>query len=119
MASKKVQQLIDIFRSQFQKGEAARIPLALRSEPVDVVFTSLLEEDAPTEPPLMPLLGVPEPVAPQVVADAMPSELGDALGMGMDVSMAPGAPEMPQGGSLPQGAPQEAAGGLEELLAGF
>ena len=115
MASKKVQQLIDIFRSQFQKGEAAEIPLALRSAPVDVVFTSLLEEDAPVEPPLMPLLGVPEPVGQQTLANAMPPELNDMLAMGM----APGGPEAAQEGPLPQEAPQGAGGGPEELLAGF
>lgn len=59
MASQKVKALIDAFRNHFRTGEQARIPLALRQEPVDVVYRALLEEDAPDAPPLTPLMGDP------------------------------------------------------------
>ena len=57
MASAKVKQLIDIFRNHFKENEAGEIPIALRQEPVDIVYTSLLEDDAPAQAPLTPMLG--------------------------------------------------------------
>lgn len=117
MASKKVLQLIDIFRNHFQSGKAADIPLALRSAPVDVVFTALLEEDAPTSPPLTPMM------------DALPStdpfnsfapDLGGMdMGIGMGEPMAPIGPQDAPGAPAATPVAPGGVGSLEDMLAGF
>ena len=50
MARAIVNQIIDEFRQRFQKDLNADVPLALRQEAPDVVFSALLEEDKPVNP---------------------------------------------------------------------
>lgn len=110
MANKKVEALIDAFRNHFRSSQDISIPIALRQEPVDVVYKALIEEDKPDAPQLTPL--IPDPLASSEPSFDMGMLAGLDMGMpdmGMDAPVA--SPEAPE-------APAE-AGLVEDLLAGF
>lgn len=104
MASPKVEALINAFRNHFRKSEAADIPIALRQEPTDVVYRSLLEEDKPDSPMLTPLLNTPSPGG-----DMDLSAMFDGVDMGM-----PGEMPMDIGAELGMDMPTEAPAPVAE-----
>lgn len=111
MANKKVEALIDAFRNHFRGDGQVSIPIALRQEPVDVVYRALIEEDKPDAPQLTPLITDPL---------AAPAEVGFDASMlaGLDMGM----PDMGMDAPVaPQEAPGEPAeaGLVEDLLAGM
>ena len=111
MPSRKIEELLRNFRARFQPEDSPTIPMALRQESADIVFTALHE---PSQS-LMPtgVMGF-EPGAGEMMPageDASLDSLMDELMGGM------GAAEMPQdamaglpGGMMPPGAPQAVAG---------
>lgn len=50
MARRVVNEIIDQFRQRFQRNLDAQVPLALRQDAPDVVFSALLEDDKPVNP---------------------------------------------------------------------
>ena len=98
MANPRVEALMDAFRNHFRKSEDANIPVALRQEPVDVVYSALLEEDKPAAAPLTPLIAEPAP---------------------MDAGMPMGADLMAALGGLDMGMPDMAAGGMDAATPGM
>jgi len=106
-----VNQIIDEFRQRFQKDLDADVPLALRQEAPDVVFSALLEEDKPVNPEDA-LLGaeglseLPPPLAGPSRADVTLDEL---LGASQPALEAPTLdPMMGMGmGAAPAEAPME------------
>lgn len=111
MANKKVEALIDAFRNHFRGDKQVSIPLALRQEPVDIVYRALIEEDKPDAPQLTPLIS--DPLAAPASTSFDPSVLA-----GLDMGM----PDMGMDGPVaPQEAPGEPAeaGLVEDLLAGM
>lgn len=110
MASRKVKELIDVFRNNFRSEKGTRIPLALRQEPVDIVFTALLEDDKPSTPPLAPIVGnpIPDPFGDLAQVPAGPAlaqtpgmeeMLGAIAGQGAPVA-SPEAPTSPDMGQM-------------------
>lgn len=130
MPSRKVQQLIDVFRNHFQEESGGTPPLALRQESTDVVFTALLEDDAPLTAGPSPLfIEEPMPGADPLgdlgahFGPAMAGALGSQEGAGADLAAMLG-----MGGMEGAADPQAAAGAapaagpemdLEALLGGL
>lgn len=80
MASRKVKEIIRLFRAKFQ-GEEVNVPVALRQESPDIVFSALQEEREDAASPL----------------DALMSGLGDPMQntAGMPMDMQQGMGQMP------------------------
>lgn len=128
MPSRKVQQLIDVFRNHFQEEAGGTPPLALRQESTDVVFTALLEDDAPLTPGPSPLFIEESMPGADPLGDlgahfgpAMAAALGSPEGAGADLAAMLGMGGM-EGAAGPQTAAEPAAGpemDLEALLGGL
>lgn len=131
MPSRKVKQLIDVFRSHFQEEAGGSPPLALRQESTDVVFVALLEDDAPVTPGPSPLIieepslgGDPLGELGAHFGPAMAQALGAQDGAGGDLAAmlglepSMGAPGAPGGPGAPEGDVQPPAD-LSELLGGL
>ena len=130
MPSRKVQQLIDVFRNHFQEESGGTPPLALRQESTDVVFTALLEDDAPLTAGPSPLFIEEAMPGADPLGDlgahfgpAMAQALGSQEGAGADLAAmlgmggmepAAGAQEQPQ--AAPGAAPEA---DLSALLGGM
>lgn len=111
MARRVVLDLIDQFRARFQREGAVEVPLALRQEAPDVVFTGLLEEDKPVMPeggPLLSGLGLAETPA------ELPPALDGGEGAGMTLDELIGLSGGPTEGPAPMADP---LAGLEDPLA--
>lgn len=97
MARKVVRDIIDEFRSRFQEQTQAEVPLALRQEAPDVVFSALLEDDKPAQPLGGPLMDGLDDLELSEVPGALPGGMG--AGMDLDgllgLSGGAGAPPMP------------------------
>lgn len=91
MARAVVLEIIEQFRSQFQGQVVAEVPLALRQEAPDVVFTALLEEDKPAQPLGGPLVG-------DLGLSEVPPELSGGGGAQMTLDDLLGASEAPTEG---------------------
>lgn len=130
MPSRKVKQLIDVFRNHFQEEAGGSPPLALRQESTDVVFVALLEDDAPVTPGPSPLIieepslgGDPLGELGAHFGPAMAQALGAQDGAGGDLAAMLGL-DPAAGAAGPQAASGEAQeggmpSGLDELLGGM
>lgn len=118
MPSEKIRKIIEQFRASFQ-GDEFDLPLSLRQESQDIVFTALLENDANPMPPVTPVLGYDmqgdkdldvlpqEDMASEVMRAAnLPTEM-----IGAGEAVIPEPPRSPMGPEVPAtqpGAPQQA-----------
>lgn len=118
MPSKVTKDIIRQFKLHFQNAEV-RIPLALRQESPDIVFHSLIEDDAgPMENP-GPMIGY-EPMGDMGMAESGGDLASSLLGAATGQEASPGMPMAPMPLSAPQetqaapqrpqGAPQQAEG---------
>jgi len=120
MPSKNVKNVLKVFRTRF-RGEEADLPLSLRQESNEIIYTALLEDDESPMPPPTPMFGY-SPEAGNVQGAAGPDVVGELMRASMDAQPAPqpqAPPEPPGGAPAPQQAPQGAPPGgnpLEDLM---
>lgn len=119
MSNPRIKSVIQAFRTHFQ-SEQVNVPLALRQESPDVIFTSLLEDDArPVAPPL-PALGMGGGMD---AMGGMPMGMEDPMPMAQELlsaSVASAGPGPQPGPPPPAPGAQAAPGGampdIEALL---
>lgn len=122
MPNERVQGLIDAFRSHFQRAEGSKVPVSLRQESSQVLFTSLIEEDANPMVSVMPMM--PGDFGLSSSPSGMPPGMESLMGMGMDMAQNT-APPAPQGAAMSLDemvggeAPQLLPAGLSDPLAGL
>lgn len=92
MARQVVKDIIDQFRARFRGEVEAVVPLALRQEAPDVVFSALLEDDRRPEPeggPLFEGAGLLEPPPPLPGGGGADMTLDELLGAPQAPTAAP------------------------------
>lgn len=114
MPSQKIKSVLGMFRNHFQQEEAD-VPLSLRQESPDIVFTALLEQPETTQDRIAPMMGF-DPAdmgAPSGPGQDPAMELQGLLGAAGLPTEGMGFPDPMQaalgGGGAPQAAPQPQA----------
>ena len=116
MSNPRIKSVIKAFKTHFQ-SEQMDVPLALRQESPDVIFTSLLEEDVSPVAPPMPALGMGGDMMGMPMGGEDPMAMAQGL-MSASVESTRPAPLglPPEAAPAPPAAPGGAQPDIEALL---